>query len=147
MGIASLIKKEEKAKSAHSKKVDEEKDEERIVFDEYTVATVESFETKKEVAQAQEKENTLIRKPGSIEGKGVTILLDCGASTSLIREGIVTEVTHVREVNLEGFDGIKRTLESAKRVIAFVEMNGQVFRDMKITESSLSGGAQDVIFW
>ncbi|KAI9914034.1 hypothetical protein PsorP6_005731 [Peronosclerospora sorghi] len=75
--------------------VDEEKYEEQIVFDEYAVATVECFETKKDVAQAQEKEETLIRNPGSIEGKEVIILLDCGASIRLICEGIAKSLWKV----------------------------------------------------
>jgi hypothetical protein len=111
------------------------------VFDEFTINAVETVSPIGEINQV---DCSLIRKSGIIDGEHVTVLLDCGASTNLIRPGIVQKVKSVSDMQLVSYDGSTRKLKDVKTVEADVNLGGMWFPGQEFTESELSS-AQDVI--
>ncbi|KAF1319537.1 Retroelement pol polyprotein, partial [Globisporangium splendens] len=118
-----------------------------VIFDKYTINTVELETQVDEIAvnNSTEQKDTLIRKKGSIGDREVTILLDCGASANMIRPGLASKVIYVRQGRLQSFDGTLTTLLDISTVEASVAMKEGKFQDVRFTESDLAP-EHDVIF-
>ena len=114
-----------------------ESSDEAIVFDQFTVNTLQN--------NGVNYRPHLLRKTGSIDGVPVLILLDCGASTNVIRPGLATKVLRSQRGQLKRFDGSLTPPADLATVEATVRTNEGEFSNMIFTETHLDA-EQDVIF-
>ncbi|CCI11391.1 unnamed protein product [Albugo candida] len=111
---------------------------EAIVFDKFTVNAVQ--------ISLVNKQPYLLRNTGAIDGTPVTILLDCGASTNVIRPGLAAKVISTQRGQLNRFNGSLTSPDELATVEATVHKREGKFSNMTFTETRLDAD-QDVNFW
>ncbi|DAZ95950.1 TPA: hypothetical protein N0F65_009112 [Lagenidium giganteum] len=115
----------------------ESSSDEAIVFDKFTMNASE------DQVHMVVNERELVRKAGTVDDKHVTIMLDSGATSNMIRPGLAERVTAVRQTQIQRFDGTWTQPAPMKKVEAQVTMDGHDFGNMEFTELSDN---HDVIF-
>ncbi|KAI9919641.1 hypothetical protein PsorP6_017722 [Peronosclerospora sorghi] len=93
---------------------------------------------------AEEKYNELIRKKRSLGDARVKILIDSGANHNIIRPILGTYMFQKKKIQAVRFDGLTTTKKITNVFKKDIMMEGQVFKDITLTEWELPH-QQDII--
>ncbi|KAI9915375.1 hypothetical protein PsorP6_007813 [Peronosclerospora sorghi] len=83
---------------------------------------------------AEDKSNELIRKEGSLGDARVKILIHSGADHKVIRPSLGTHLFQKKKIEAVSFDGSTTTKKMTNVFKEDIMMEGQVFKDITLTE-------------
>ncbi|ETK86733.1 hypothetical protein L915_08691 [Phytophthora nicotianae] len=108
------------------------------------VEVVDEEEISTSTVSPMHRENEIIRKQGTCDGKPVVIMFDSGATGNVVRPGLVANTTASGVSQLTRLDGTSTKRRSVKKGQATIEFGRYRFRKLQVMEWTL-GSAHDVI--